>query len=259
MASINHTKRVLAELVLALFVISMALKLYSGISLPYALIDTILSALQVEYVGIGINYSSLALVFASKIIDAAILPLLTLLLATIFLDAINNVSIIEGVRRSMTKRLHNHVIVAPFNSLALHLGAEMKKAGIDAVVVAKSSAEFNRAQEEGINCIIGEIKDAESFKAAGIAHALCVVSCSNIDMQNALISITAKSVFPEVKIISTVNNAENVDKLLKSGAMSVVQPEAIAGIEAAFVISSNTNTLKTSHARTKRRGRVFRG
>ena len=240
METLGRTKRLLAVIVAVLFILSVSIKVYNGISIQSAYIDTALSSLQVNYIGISTGTASNSELLVAKVIDAAILPILTLLLATVFLDVIRNLGIKEHITRSMVRSMSNHSIIAPYNETSHAIAGALSASGIKPVIIARSKSEAASARAAGFYSITGDLREADSFIAAGIEKSLCVVACSTSDMHNAMIVLTAKDADENSLVISIVNNSEDSDKILLAGATRIIHPEEIAGVELAEMINKKT-------------------
>jgi voltage-gated potassium channel len=233
MVSVKGTKQALALAVIVLIAASIALKLYSGIGLQSAVLDTILSSLEVSYYGVSIASAGKAAVLVSKMLDTLIPPIFAFLLASIFLEAISSISIRESLARSKISRMRGHVIITPSNLLSKKLAECLAESGTDAVVIAKSKAELDDLYDDGITGIVGDTASAESMLAAGLPNAFCVVASSYDDMKNALVALTAKARAPKIKVVSVVNRSENADKMASIGVEGTITPELTAGTDIA--------------------------
>lgn len=224
-------------IVIVLFLVSVAITVAAGFGIKEAILGNALDSLQVVYGFERFGTVSNPLFFTSKLLDAAIFPILTVLLATWFFDSINNINIRERLVLSRVSRLKGHVIVTPYNSFAKSLVHELKNAGMNTVVIAESKKELLSLYRENGLSIEGNIQSVETFKAAKIENAKCVVACSKNDTQNAMITITAKTASPNTKIIARVNKEENMDRLEKAGAHKTVLSEVTVGNEMGLELS----------------------
>lgn len=244
MVSKSEAKKTIAVIVVVLFMLSMMLKVASGVNPTAALFDTTLSALQVNYYGISQMLGTTPAILVAKVVDAAILPLLALLLASIFIDAIKDFDIRERRALSKVRRIKGHVIIAPYNRFARTLSEDLKKEGVASVIIAKKKRELETIYNHGALAIAGDPTDSESFEIAQIKSALCVIACSEDDTENAIISITAKATDPKVTVMSLVNSEENKEKMQSAGVYSVIMPETAAGEETASSIISDVYTKR---------------
>lgn len=233
MVSVRATKQTLGILILALLIISIVLKIASGIAVQPAVIDTVLSDLEISYYGISLMAASSTLVLASKILDAVVPPLIAFLLATMFVELISGLNIKERLAKSRVAKMENHVIIVPANGLAKALGKELGLAKIGSVVIARTRKELDSVYEDNLLGIMGEVGSADSLAMAGLKKALCVVACSDDDMRNALTALTAKSKRSDVRVISLVNKAEDTDKMTSIGVQTIVAPEVTVGKDVA--------------------------
>jgi voltage-gated potassium channel len=187
----------------------------------------------VYYVGIPQSDFGSNLILVAKMIDTAMLPLVTLLLATMFFTKIKSFDIRERVAAARVKRTSGHVVIAPLNRFSMTLIKELVAEEVRPVVLVRNRDELHEALNRGALGITGDIRSIDSFKEAGIARASYVVACSDDDVQNAMITITAKDANPKAKMISIVNTNENSERMVSAGASLIVAPEIGAGEEIA--------------------------
>ena len=69
----------------------------------------------------------------------------------------------------------------------------------------------------------------ETLIKAGIGNAAYMVACSDDDIKNSMIAISAKAVDSKIKIITRVAKEENLPKLSRSGVYKCIMPEVAAG------------------------------
>jgi hypothetical protein len=239
MVSIKRTKQTLALIALGLFVVSMVLKIGAGIGFRDALLDTSLSALQMVYSGISLSSANSSIVLASKVLDALILPILAVLLATIFAGALGNFSLTERISKGKMRKMKGQVIIVPFNRLGRELAQGLHEQKIPTVAMVKNMKELDEAAAAGIVGLVGDIDESDSFSAAGIRKASCVVACSHDDSVNAMIAMSARAVVPSMKVFSVVNDTENREKVKGIKFTGIVTPELEAARSLADGIIKN--------------------
>ncbi|MFW6040827.1 MAG: potassium channel family protein [Thermoplasmatota archaeon] len=76
--------------------------------------------------------------------------------------------------------------------------------------------------------IQGDPTDENTLIGAGIMDADKLIACTNSDINNAFIILEAKSLNPDIEIISVANRRENIGKLYSAEADYVV-PETVIG------------------------------
>jgi voltage-gated potassium channel Kch len=231
MINLKRARYTLIAIVLVLYLSAIAITLYAGQSIQIAIIDNSLDALQVGYNLISLAAASNPLILTSKLLDALVLPILAAISAAWFFDFINSVNLGERIVLSKLKRMEDHVIIVPYNSFAKTLMKELKDAGFKVAVIAENKREMAQLRGQNELAFNGDIKLIETFDVAGIQKARCLIACSKDDVQNALITITAKTANPHIRIIARVTSEENISGLLTAGAKKVVIPERTVGID----------------------------
>lgn len=239
MVSVKRTKQMLTAIIALLLISSFLLKVSAGIGAPTAAIDTVMSGLQMDYTGLSFLAADSWQVGIAKVLDAFILPLLAILIATVFVSALAGFDIKEKLSQSKIRGMKRHAILVPFNSYSELLSKELSRQGISSVVMAKTKKGLARATEMGLIGVIGDIDEPETFEAAGIDRAEFVIACDNDDMKNAITSITARSRSRGVKVISVVNDSENQDKMASLKVDAFVAPEIAAASDIADSIVKN--------------------
>ncbi len=229
MVNERRAQHTLILIVLVLFFSSLIISVSTGISPRVALIDNIFDSLQVNYNLIQFSSVTSPLFLVSRLLNAAVFPLLTVILATWFFDFINNINFRERLVLSKVNKLKDHVIVVPYNGFARVLLQELKNSGLKSVTIAENKKEMIQLYKENELAIEGDLKSMETFDIAGVDRARCIVACGKEDIQNALISITAKAAYPDVNIIVRINKEENLDRLEKAGAYKTILSESTAG------------------------------
>lgn len=230
MARVSKAWFNLVYLAAILFVVSVALTAASGTGPLTALLVNLLGSLQVYY-GIITVQNPLAnpLLLVANLLDTVIFAMLTVIFAAWFYEFISNINLKERGVLGRLKSLESHIIVVPYNSFSNTLLKEFRDAKIKAVTIATSRRELLPLYRQNELAIAGDIKQFETFETAGIAKAKYVIACSEDDLQNALIAITAKTANPRIKVISRVTKEEDIPKLDMAGAYKMILPEVTAG------------------------------
>ena len=220
-----------------LFAFALMLTLASGINPYIALIWNILSMLNVSYsylIPFGISQN--AYILSADILDTIAFALLTVVLATVFFNFIRRVNIRSRIIDAKVKKLKGHVIVAPYNKFSVYLAENIRKERMDVVVVVPSEKDRMELHRHSILSVVGDIKSVDTFAEAGVGYADGVVACSDSDIDNAMITITAKAANASVDVISRVGSEDNIAKIGSAGALRMVMPEITVGAEIGEVL-----------------------
>lgn len=143
-------------------------------------------------------------------------------------------------RRKMQKliaHLSGHYIVSGAEFIARHIVRELVETERDVVLIAASEddvADIRRhAGGAPFPAIVGDPTDDASLTEAGIARARGIFACMESDKDNLILTVSARLLNPEVKIVSRCVDEDFVAKIRKAGADHVVSPPMIGGLRMA--------------------------
>jgi voltage-gated potassium channel len=138
-------------------------------------------------------------------------------------------------QRRMKKRigaLDQHVIVCGYGHVGEQVCVQLLGAGIPVVVIDRRDAVFTAlvaARDVGAHVMVGDAAADETLMHAGIKRARALIAVAGSDADNVLITMTARSLRPDLTIVSRVEDARAVPNLLRAGATRTVSLRAIAG------------------------------
>jgi voltage-gated potassium channel len=124
--------------------------------------------------------------------------------------------------------LENHVVVLGFGDLTEPIIDELSES-TDFVVVTPDQEKAARLQQREFAVLTDDPSDEAPLERAGIHDARAVVAATNDDAQDALAILTARALNPEVNIVAAATDRENVEKLRRAGADTVISPAVIGG------------------------------
>ncbi|MFB6302011.1 MAG: NAD-binding protein [Haloferacaceae archaeon] len=124
--------------------------------------------------------------------------------------------------------LEDHVLVLGYGDLTEPVVGELLDA-TEFVVVTPDGDRARALADRGVEVLTGDPSDETTLERAGIHSARAVVAATNDDAADALAILTARQLNPEVRIVAAVTHRENVTKLKRAGANSVISPATIGG------------------------------
>ena len=127
--------------------------------------------------------------------------------------------------------MKDHYIVCGAGTTGAHVIRELI-ATKRAVVVIEADAERLRQVPEALEVphIIGDATDDEVLVAAGVRHAAGLVAALPEDKDNLFITVAARELNPNLRIIARAVELRSQDKLLYAGANCAVSPNFIGGL-----------------------------
>ncbi len=138
-------------------------------------------------------------------------------------------------KRKMSKQIEtfsDHYIICGAGRVGSHILKELSTTGRLAVIVENDESKINELLEKypELNYINGDADVEDILVKAGIRNAKGVFVSTGDDNENLVISLTAKFLNPNTKVVTRCLEAVNVDKIKRSGADSVIPENYTAAL-----------------------------
>ena len=125
-------------------------------------------------------------------------------------------------------KLTDHYIVCGAGRIGSRVIREISRRGHDFVVIEGDENTADRLLAQGNLVLMGDATDDNVLRAAGIERARGLVCAVSSDPDNLYITLTARDINKDLRIVARANDESAVNRLLKAGADKVVSP-AITG------------------------------
>ena len=135
----------------------------------------------------------------------------------------------ERRREKAIHRMRDHYIICGYGRVGRRVAEEFRAAGVPYVVLDFSEQAKAAAAEHGDLLIEGRGTEDEDLLRAGLDHARGLVASADSDADNLYITLSARSVRPNLTIVSRASDEDAEKKLRLAGADRVVLPYASAG------------------------------
>ncbi|AQL43481.1 potassium channel protein [Halorientalis sp. IM1011] len=133
---------------------------------------------------------------------------------------------------TMTERqlelLEDHVIVLGYGDLTEPIIEELS-GSTPFVVITPDQDAAAQLNARDIAVLSADPSDEEPLHRASIEDARAVVAATNNDANDALSILTAKSLNADVRVVAGATDRENIEKLRRAGADTVISPMVIGG------------------------------
>jgi len=141
-------------------------------------------------------------------------------------------------RRKMDKeigKLRDHFIVCGAEGAGFYVINELVETKRPYVVVDAERKKIEKLLEAFPEPVFleGDATESSTLVEAGIGQAKGLFAVTTDDNQNLVISLTAKQVSPNVRVVARCQDLRNVGKIKKAGADAVVSPTYIGGLRMA--------------------------
>jgi voltage-gated potassium channel len=135
----------------------------------------------------------------------------------------------ERRRRRTIQALRDHYIICGFGRVGRRVAEEFRHEGAPFVVLDFSVDAKAAAEEAGVLFIEGNGTDDQDLLRAGLQRARGLVAASDDDADNLYITLSARTVKPDLLIVARASNEEASKKIRLAGADRIVQPYQAAG------------------------------
>ena len=139
-------------------------------------------------------------------------------------------------RNRMNKRieqLEGHVVVCGVGSTGVHIVEELLATQTPFVAVDSDEQRLLKLDEEmeqELRYVVGDATDDDVLHQAGINRARGVIAALHDDKDNLFVTVTARALNPQARIVAKAVEGSAMDKLRRAGADAVVSPNRIGGM-----------------------------
>lgn len=126
------------------------------------------------------------------------------------------------------EKLRNHILLAGYSDLTEIILEELPRT-TDVLVVTQDSLQDQFLTDSNCHFLSGDPSDEEALTQARLSDAQAILVVTGDDAKNALVILTARHLDTDVNIVSSSSNSENIAKLERVGANTVISPQSMAG------------------------------
>ena len=141
--------------------------------------------------------------------------------------------------RKMERAIRNirrHVIVCGIGTTGRHIVRELHVAGAPFVVIDTDAVRIEEMNEQlngKLLFVVGDATDDAVMERAGVEHCQGVIAALSDDRSNLFVTISARALAPQARIVAKAVESSTERKLFRAGANSVVSPNYIGGMRLA--------------------------
>ncbi|QSG11273.1 K+ transport system, NAD-binding component fusedto Ion channel [Halapricum desulfuricans] len=134
----------------------------------------------------------------------------------------------------------DHVIICEYRRDSEVLLEELEALGIEYVLISSDEQEARQLSDDGYAAIDGSPQQAETFERASIDSARAVITDAGSATVDTI--LTARSVRPDIEIITLTDDSSLADIFEETGADSVLSPHSVLGYRLAEKIVASFRT-----------------
>jgi voltage-gated potassium channel len=131
--------------------------------------------------------------------------------------------------RRMIEKLENHVVICGYGRVGQSAAKILIESQRALVIVERDDSLVDELQAEGIPVVHGDATRDITLREAGLERADGIMICTGSDADNLFIVLSARTLFPMLRIVVRSADAENQSKMRRAGADRVVSPYQLGG------------------------------
>jgi voltage-gated potassium channel len=134
---------------------------------------------------------------------------------------------LKGLRMDRAiDRLRGHVIICGSGRVGRASAEYLAGTGQAIVIVDREPARL-----EGLEhlTVLGDVTDDLVLQTAGISHARALIAALDTDADNVYVTLSSRTLRPDLVIISRARTESSKSKMLRAGANRAVNPQLIGG------------------------------
>ena len=127
------------------------------------------------------------------------------------------------------KQMENHFIVCGYGRMGSEAVQQLRRRGLEAVVIEQDPDAVEERREPGVLYVIGNATHDEHLKSAGVERARGLIAAIGKDEDNLFLVLSARLLNPKMYIVARAGQEAMVDKLKRAGASRVLSPYVLGG------------------------------
>ena len=142
-----------------------------------------------------------------------------------------NLENILGRRHMKTEiaKLKGHTILCGYGKVGKEVAHVFKDEKTPFVVIESDERACAKANADGFLCLNMNAANDEALKEAGIMDAKSLVAALGSDADNLYVTLSAKSLRPDIFVVARIDAEESEAKLKRAGADRTMSPYGIGG------------------------------
>ena len=143
----------------------------------------------------------------------------------------------SNIKTRGIRKMKDHIIIVGYGRNGQQTAHDLVHLQKQVVVVEKNHNLILSQAKEGILFVEGDATEDEILEKAGILRAGALISTLPVDADNLYVVLTARSLNPDLQIISRASHESSDRKLHTAGAQHVVMPEKVGGTFMASLVA----------------------
>ncbi|CAN5883207.1 hypothetical protein BH23ACT12_BH23ACT12_06740 [soil metagenome] len=134
------------------------------------------------------------------------------------------------------ERLTDHYIVCAYGRVGRAAARELEAEGVPFVAIDINNEVEIQMRKDGVLYIVGDPTSESVLRQAGIEKARGIVCAVDSDATNVYVTLTARSLNPDIYIVARASSPETPARLQRAGANRVISPYRSSGRQMALLV-----------------------
>lgn len=132
-------------------------------------------------------------------------------------------------RKRLISKLNNHFIVCGYGRVGRNASYELQRANVPFLILDRNEDRVRRATEAGMLAIVADATNDDDLREAGVLRARGLIAALPSDAENLFIILSAKTLNPQLLVVTRASEEQAEEKLRRAGADTVFAPYTMAG------------------------------
>jgi voltage-gated potassium channel len=133
--------------------------------------------------------------------------------------------------------IKDHAIICGYGRIGQTLGKELIAKKFPFLIVDNNAERVALAHAHGFQALVGDAGDEGTLSEAHIERAAVLATVLPNDMVNVFITLTARNMRPDMRIIARAEDPATEKKLKQAGANEIILPAFVGGLQIANSIT----------------------
>jgi voltage-gated potassium channel len=143
-------------------------------------------------------------------------------------------------RKRMEKKIREmkeHYVICGFGRVGHNVAQVFESSGVPYVVIDSKRESLEELDVKDVPIILGDATSDSILLEAGIQSAKGLIACSDSDVVNVYVTLSARVLKPDLNIVARAGTKDTEKKLLMAGANRVISPYLISGVRMAALVT----------------------
>ena len=141
----------------------------------------------------------------------------------------------KKMKKTISK-LRNHHIICGYGRMGAVIAKELKEKKQNFLIIENNEKKVEEIIDSGMLCLHGDATSDDTLLSANIDKASGVAVVLDTDQDNLFVTMTIKTKYPDIFLLSRCAIEDNQSKLIRAGANKVINPYVSGGHRMAEIL-----------------------